>query len=110
MELERPQSRPHWLLLIYSFQFTSAFRAASARLPRQLSSHHRPIPELTCGFNSSIDKNDGCNSVNNDAAVHRSMLNCIYLILRSQHLDMKIKRYIWYIKSNVRNSTSGHVT
>ena len=30
-ELERPQSRPHWLLLIYSFQFRSAFLASDSR-------------------------------------------------------------------------------
>jgi len=28
--LERSQSRPHWLLLIYSFQFRSAFRSSAS--------------------------------------------------------------------------------
>ena len=34
LTLEHPQSRPHGLLLIYSFQFKSAAHAAPARWPR----------------------------------------------------------------------------
>jgi len=32
-KLERPQSRSRWLLLIYSFQFRSAFRASTSPSP-----------------------------------------------------------------------------
>jgi len=41
--LESPQSRPHWLLLMYSFQSRSAFCAMLARSVTD-----------TCGFNNSI--------------------------------------------------------
>jgi len=46
--LKSPQSRPHWLLLIYSLQFKSAFRAAPAR-------HRHCFRHGHCGFNNSID-------------------------------------------------------
>ena len=36
--LERPRSRPHRLLLIYSFQFRSAFRASASPSPTLLPS------------------------------------------------------------------------
>jgi len=51
--LERPQSRPHWLLLIYCFQFRSAARATPARRPsvqrqpRARPLRPRPLPSLT---------------------------------------------------------------
>jgi len=54
--LERPQSRPYWLLLIYSFQFRSAARAAPdcllttpsmQRQPRARPLRPRPLPSLT---------------------------------------------------------------
>jgi len=32
-ELERPRSRPHWLLYTYSFQFRNAFRASASPSP-----------------------------------------------------------------------------
>ena len=54
--LESPQSRPHWLLLIYSFQFRSAFRASASQSPTlllSLSLTHRHLH--TCGFNISSD-------------------------------------------------------
>jgi len=45
--LERPQSRPHWLLLIYSFQFRSASRASPARAtPDCHSLTLLPLPTL----------------------------------------------------------------
>jgi len=45
--LESPQSRPHWLLLIYSFQFRSAFCAVPAR-------HQQCFPHgHSSGFNST---------------------------------------------------------
>jgi len=34
----KPQSRPRWLLLIYSFQFRSAFRASASPSPTLLPS------------------------------------------------------------------------
>ena len=49
-KLESSQSRPHWLLLIYSFQFRSVFRAAPAR-HRHCFPHGQP-----CGFNNSTDE------------------------------------------------------
>jgi len=53
--LERRQSRrTDPLLLVYSFQFRSAFRATATPSQPQL---RRPLPSLadTCGVNNSID-------------------------------------------------------
>jgi len=45
---ESAQSRPYCLLLIYSFQFRSAFRGEPAR-------HRHCFVTDTCGFNNSIE-------------------------------------------------------
>jgi len=53
--LESPQTRPHWLLLIYSFQFRSAARAVPARAaPTSVAHLHccRYGFTDTCGFNN----------------------------------------------------------
>jgi len=49
--LESPQSRPHWLLLIYSFQFRSAIHASASPSPTLLPS---PSP-TSFGLNNSYD-------------------------------------------------------
>jgi len=53
--MESPQPRPHWLLLIYSFQFRSPARAAPARRPCLRAAPDTAAVTNTCGVNSSID-------------------------------------------------------
>jgi len=69
--LESPQSRPHWLLLLYSFQFRSALRATPAR-HRHCFRHGQP-----CGFNDSIDYHVSECDCQQRVLVHRSAASCL---------------------------------